>query len=67
LIPENIPVSRREEVPRVVEVSQRVAKPVWPPETPEEITPSDDVATQRVEVAVDWRIIPRVPVLLEES
>jgi hypothetical protein len=67
LIPENIPVSRREEVPRVVEVSQRVAKPVWPPVIVVAAIPSDDVATQRVEVAVDWRIIPRVPVLLEES
>ena len=67
MIPENTPLSRSEEVPRVVAVSQRVAKPKVPPFTPVAVIPSDDVATQRVEVPVVWRTIPRVPVLLDAS
>ena len=67
LIPATVPLSRSVEVPRVVVVNQRVAKPVCPPVTPEEVTPSVDVATHLVVVPVVWSTIPRVPVALAES
>lgn len=63
LIPATVPLSRRDEVPSVVAVSQRVAKPTAPPL----IRPRVDVATQRVDVAVDWSTIPRDPVALTPS
>jgi hypothetical protein len=68
LIPANTPLSKSVDVPNVVEVSHRVAKPNTPPDTPEPpVIPRDDVATQRVEVPVVWSIIPRVPVALSAS
>jgi hypothetical protein len=66
LIPVNTPLSMSVDVPSVVAESQRVAKPVEPPVRAEAI-PSVDVATHLVDVPVDWRIIPRVPVLFVES
>ena len=60
LMPENTPLSRSDDVPRVVAVSQRVAKPIEPPVTPAPMTPN-------VLVAVLWRIWPRVPTALVES
>ena len=53
LIPATVPLSRSVDVPRVVAVNQRVANPRAPPDTPEAVTPSVDVATHRVEVPVD--------------
>jgi hypothetical protein len=50
--PSTVPLSMSVEVPSVVEVSQRVAKPTSPPVTPTLVRPSDVVATQRVEVPV---------------
>ena len=44
----------------MVEVNQRVAYPKAPPDRVA-VIPRDDVATQRVEVPTDWRIIPNVP------
>ena len=67
MIPEKIPVSRSDEVPSVVAVSQRVTKPDWPPITPILVSPSDDVATQRVVVPVVCSTIPRVPEAEVES
>ena len=52
LIPATVPLSRSVDVPRVVEVSHRVAKPRAPPVRDAE-RPRDDVATQRVLVPVD--------------
>ncbi len=62
LIPATVPLSRNVEAPSVVAVTQRVANPVVPPVTVEAVRPSDDVATQRVDVPVVWSIIPSVPV-----
>jgi hypothetical protein len=67
LIPVNTPLSMSVEVPRVVEVSQRVAYPNAPPCTVVAASPRDDVATHFVLVPVVWRIIPRVPVELVVS
>jgi hypothetical protein len=67
LIPATAPSSRRVEVPSVVDVNQRVAKPSAPPLTPTAVTPRDDVATHLVVVPVVWRIIPIVPDALVES
>lgn len=67
LIPATVPLSIRVEVPRVVAVNQRVANPAAPPVIVDAEIPSDDVATQRVDVPTDWRIIPRVPVALVAS
>jgi len=66
LIPATVPLSRSVEVPRVVVVSQRVAKPRAPP-VRDEVIPSVDVATHLVVVPVVWSTIPRVPVALAES
>jgi hypothetical protein len=52
LIPVDTPSSRRDEVPRVVGVSHREAKPSTPPDRPR---PSEDVAIHCVEVPVDQR------------
>ena len=60
LTPSTAPLSIREDVPRVVEVSQRVANPIAPP-VREDDRPRDDVATHCVDVPVVWRTIPRVP------
>jgi hypothetical protein len=51
----------------VVAVSQRVAKPDWPPLTPVEVILRDDVATHCVEVPVEMRSCPAVPEALVES
>jgi hypothetical protein len=66
LIPATVPLSRRVEVPRVVDVNHRVANPVVPPETTA-VIPSVEVATHLVVVPVVWRSIPRVPVEFVES
>jgi hypothetical protein len=52
LIPATTPLSRRVEVPRVVAVNQRVAKPVEPPKTPLLVRPRVLVATHLVVVPV---------------
>jgi hypothetical protein len=67
LIPATVPLSRSVDVPSVDAVSQRVAKPREPPSTPAPMTPSVEVDTHLVVVPVVWRIIPRVPVALDES
>jgi hypothetical protein len=67
LIPATVPLSRSVDVPRVDAVSQRVAKPRAPPDTPTAVTPRVDVETHFVVVPVVWRIIPRVPVAFVES
>ena len=53
LTPSTVPLSIRVEVPSVEEVSHLVAKPNVPPVTPDAVTASVEVATQRVEVPVD--------------
>jgi hypothetical protein len=60
-------LSIRVEVPRVVDVSQRVAYPKAPPVTPALVRPSDDVATHDVDVPVERSTIPYVPEALEAS
>jgi hypothetical protein len=55
LIPATVPLSRSVEVPRVEAVNQRVAKPMAPPVTPEEVILSDEVDTHCVDVPVDQR------------
>ena len=67
LIPVTAPLSIKVEVPRVVEVNQRVAYPKAPPDTPEAVRPRDVVATHFVLVPVVWRSIPEVPGRLKES
>ena len=62
LIPANDPLSRSVDVPRVVAVNQRVAKPIAPP-----VIEVAELVTHLVLVPVDCRIIPDVPVALEES
>ena len=52
LIPSTAPLSMSVDVPSVVEVSQRVAKPKAPPVRDDEI-PRDEVDTHRVEVPAD--------------
>ena len=54
LIPATVPLSRSVDVPSVVSVNQRVAKPTAPPVNDAE-RPSDEVATHCVEVPVDQR------------
>ena len=66
LTPRTVPLSMSVEVPRVVEVSHRVAKPRAPPEMLD-TGPSVEVATHLVEVPVDCSTIPRVPIALVES
>ena len=66
-MPATVPLSKRVEVPRVVEVNQRVAKPRAPPDTPDEVSPKVDVATHLVEVPVVWSTIPKVPDAFVES
>ena len=58
--PVTAPLSIKSPAPSVVADVQRVTSPVVPPAI-EETIPSDDVATQRVDVPTDWRTIPRVP------
>jgi hypothetical protein len=54
--------------PTAVGESQRVTKPVRPPESDAEpLIPSDDVATHLVDVPVVWSTIPRVPDAFVES
>jgi hypothetical protein len=65
LIPATTPLSRSVDVPSVVDVSQRVAKPVAPVRDAER--PRVEVATQRVLVPVACNTIPRVPVAEVES
>lgn len=67
LIPRTEPLSIKVEVPRVFEVNQRVAHPKAPPVMVEAAMLSDDVDTQRVELPVDCRIIPKVPEAFVES
>jgi hypothetical protein len=66
LIPATTPLSRSVDVPSVVAESQRVAKPVAPPDT-DAVRPRVEVATQRVLVPVACNTIPRVPVAEVES
>ena len=66
LTPSTEPSSMRVDAPRVVEVSQRVAKPVVPPER-DALSPSDDVAVHFVLVPVERRTIPFVPIAFEAS
>jgi hypothetical protein len=66
LTPANDPLSKNEADPSVVADDQRASLPVVPPES-DPLTPSDDVATQRVEVPVDISTIAEVPVALVES
>ncbi len=52
LIPRTDPLSIKVEVPRVLELNQRVAHPKDPPVMVEAESPNVDVATQRVELPV---------------
>ena len=52
MIPATIPLSRSVEVPRVLAVNQREAKPREPPVIVLAAMLSDDVETQRVDVPV---------------
>ena len=61
MIPRTEPLSIKVEVPRVLEVNQRVAHPKAPPVMVEAEILSDEVDTHSVEVAVDWRTIPLEP------
>jgi hypothetical protein len=60
LIPATVPLSKNDEVPSVVEVSQRVTNPRSPPVRP-------PIVVQSVEVPVLARYCPTVPVALVES
>ena len=62
LMPDTTPLSRKRPVERPVEEVQRARYPVVPPVTPVEVErPSDEVATQSVEVPVDQSTCPTVP------
>ena len=63
--PATTPLSRRDPVPRVVELVNRATNPLVPLNA--EANPSVDVATHLVEVPVVWSTIPRVPVAFVES
>ena len=67
LTPNTVPLSIRVEVPTVEADSQRVAYPKAPPVTPTAVIARDEVATHLVDVPIDWRIIPWVPVELVPS
>lgn len=56
LIPATVPLSSSDDVPSVVDVIQRVANPVSPPDTPEAVIFNDVVDTHSVDVPVDHRI-----------
>jgi hypothetical protein len=64
--PATKPLSMKRPVERVVGDVQRARRPFEPPARAA-VIPSDDVATQRVDVPIDWRTIPRVPVELVPS
>jgi hypothetical protein len=66
LIPETVPLSRRVPMPRVLLFTQRAMNPFVPPAT-DAVMLSVEVATHLVDVPVDWRSIPRVPVALVVS
>jgi hypothetical protein len=66
LIPVTVPSSMKSPDESVVGDVQRARSPVVPPEREPEI-PSEDVATQRVDVPVVWRTIPAVPEAFVES
>jgi hypothetical protein len=53
LIPVKEPLSRSDEVPRVVEVNQRVAYPNAPPVIDDAAIAREEVDTQRVDVPTD--------------
>ena len=66
LIPATVPLSRSDDVARVVAVNHRVAKPVAPPVI-DAVIARDDVDTHLVEVPDVWRTIPMVPAELVVS
>jgi hypothetical protein len=66
LIPATTPLSTSVEVPSVVADSQRVAYPKRPPDSDPEI-PREDVAVHLVDVPIERRTIPCVPVALVPS
>lgn len=68
LIPENCPLSIREDVPIVVGVTHRVAYPVTPPvRTAVAVSPSEEVATHDVDVPVERSSDPTCPEALAPS
>ena len=66
LIPATVPLSKSDDVARVVAVNHRVAKPVAPPVI-DAVIARDDVDTHLVEVPDVWRTIPMVPAELVVS